>query len=102
MSSKCILLLSGGLDSGSLLFWAKYHKLEILPLYVNYGQISFPGEWQSVKYLLKSVGEAPISPLSVPDIATFGAGTLVGKANKNPVDQYFPSRNILLLTLAAM
>jgi 7-cyano-7-deazaguanine synthase len=102
MSSKCILLLSGGLDSGSLLFWAKHQKLEILPLFVNYGQISYPGEWQSVQYLLKSLGESPISPLSIPEIATLGAGTLVGKANKTPVDQYFPSRNILLLTLAAM
>lgn len=102
-NQKSILLLSGGLDSGALLFWALHKGIEVLPLFVNYGQATFPGEWQSVKFLINSTRQSSIKPLNIPKIATLGAGTLVpGSEECLPSDQYFPSRNLMLITIAAM
>lgn len=102
-NKKSILLLSGGLDSGALLFWALHQGIEVLPLFINYGQKTFPGEWQSVKFLINSTGINPIMPLDVSQIASLGTGTLAsGSEECLPSDQYFPSRNMLLITLAAM
>lgn len=102
-SQKSILLLSGGLDSGALLFWALSQGIDVLPLIVNYGQVTFPGEWQSVKFLINSTGLSSIKPLHIPKIASLGSGTLVTRIDENPPnDQYFPSRNLLLITIAAM
>lgn len=102
-SRKSILLLSGGLDSGALLYSSLHQGIEILPLFVNYGQVTFPGEWFSVRHLLESNKLPPIKPLDVQNISTFGAGPLT-RSNERilPVDQYFPSRNLFLITLAAM
>lgn len=102
-SRKSILLLSGGLDSGALLYSSLHQGIEILPLFVNYGQVTFPGEWFSVRSLLESTKLPPIKPLDVQNISTFGAGTLIQSKEKIlPIDQYFPSRNLFLITLAAM
>jgi 7-cyano-7-deazaguanine synthase len=102
MSSKCVLLLSGGLDSGSLLFWAKNQKFDVLPLFVNYGQTSFPGEFSSVQYLLKKAGSQPVSPINIPEIYKLADNNPNETSGGLSIYQYYPSRNLLLLTLAAM
>jgi len=102
MDPSYVILLSGGLDSGSLLFWAIKQNYNLLPLYVNYGQVPFPGEYMAVQNLLKSANLPIIMPLDVNQISTIGTGTL-SNGLKDPIgNQYFPSRNLFLLTLAAM
>jgi 7-cyano-7-deazaguanine synthase len=102
MSSKCILLLSGGLDSGALLFWAKNQQFDIVPLFINYGQIAFPGEWFSVQNLLTTAGLPAIFPLSIPEISSLGSHMPIDGNHRHSANQYYPSRNLLLLTLAAI
>lgn len=100
---QAVLLLSGGLDSGSLLYWAIVQDFVVLPLYVDYGQVTQPGEWQAVCRLLESLNLQPIEPLSVQDVAALGSGTLIGSsAALQNASEYFPSRNLLLIALAAM
>ena len=98
---KTVLLLSGGLDSGSLLFWAKAKKFQIFPLFVNYGQPSYHGEWLAVKNLLKSLDLPPIRPVNVSSIGQLGYDALK-KERLHIETQYYPSRNTLLLTLASI
>ncbi|HNQ34511.1 MAG TPA: 7-cyano-7-deazaguanine synthase QueC [bacterium] len=38
MSGKAVLLLSGGLDSATVLYWARRRRFEIHPLFFDYGQ----------------------------------------------------------------
>ncbi|PKO09787.1 MAG: hypothetical protein CVU40_07830 [Chloroflexi bacterium HGW-Chloroflexi-2] len=102
MSDRCVILLSGGLDSTSLLYWAKKRNFQIYPLYINYGQIPFPGEWSSTKYFLKKFDFPEIEPFDVSKLATIGSGSLVDSDEKLLSDQYFPSRNLFLLILAAI
>jgi 7-cyano-7-deazaguanine synthase len=98
--NQVVLLLSGGLDSSSLLFWALNKGWDVLPLFVDYGQITQPSEWQSVCALLDLAGLPPTTPIAVSEIACLGTGTLA--ESTADVTDYFPSRNLLLLTLAAM
>lgn len=102
MKTKSVLLLSGGLDSGALLFWAKNQGIEVFPLFVNYGQVSFSGEWLSIQSLLLKAELSPILPLNVSEVFKLGFRNLEVKNNHIPIDQYFPSRNLFLLTLAAI
>lgn len=44
-TESAVVLLSGGLDSASLLLWALEQGWQLLPLYVDYGQVARPGEW---------------------------------------------------------
>ena len=39
-TKKCVIVLSGGLDSATVAYWAKKHNYEIYPLTFNYGQIA--------------------------------------------------------------
>ncbi|MEN6511384.1 MAG: 7-cyano-7-deazaguanine synthase [Chloroherpetonaceae bacterium] len=102
MNSSYVLLLSGGLDSSSLLFWALKQKYNLFPLFVNYGQPSFPGEYLAIQNLLGSVYVPEVKLLDVEKVFP-----LAGKITKSEIlmskrSQYFPSRNLLLLSLAAI
>jgi len=98
--NKAVILLSGGLDSGSLLFWVLHRGWDVLPLFVDYGQVTQPAEWQAVCALLDLADLAPIEPVSIPEVARLGTSMLTGSTAD--LAEYFPSRNLLLVTLAAM
>lgn len=101
MSKKTVLLLSGGLDSSALLFWAMKNNFEVLPLIVNYGQKTFQGEWRATQSILESAHMPSILPLSVEGIYETGLRSKTEDRSLNS-NQYFPSRNTLLICLAAM
>jgi 7-cyano-7-deazaguanine synthase len=98
--NRTILLISGGLDSSSLLFWALHRGYEVLPLFVDYGQATQPAEWQAVCALLELAGLSACRPVSLPNVASLGTGSLSRSTSHMP--KYFPSRNLLLVTLAAI
>lgn len=66
------------------------------PLFVDYGQPCQPGEYRAARTLIEVIGLEPIEIVSVPQVAHIGVNTL-----RNGTE-YFPSRNLFLLTLAAM
>jgi len=96
-----VVLISGGLDSAALIFWLIDRGWQIFPLHVDYGQVTEKGEWVATQSLLNVVDTSPVVRLSTPDVAKLASGTLTGR--KSDIDiEYFPSRNLFLLTLAAM
>lgn len=95
---KTAVLLSGGIDSIALAYWQRPD----IAYTINYGQKSFYGELRAA--------EAVASELSIchkiisVDCGELGSGDLAGNAPCSiaPVPEWWPFRNQLLSTLAAM
>lgn len=108
--SKALVVLSGGQDSTTCLFWAKKHYDEVIAISFEYGQrhsielasSNIIAELAGVKRELITLG--PIlkgtSPLVNPEFEVEkyeSAETLPGGLEKT----FVPGRNILFLTIAA-
>ncbi len=98
VSSLRALLLSGGMDSTALAAW----KRPDLAITINYGQLAAATEVAASKQISKILGidheviEVDCSALGSGDMANEKAIDLA------PVSDWWPFRNQLLITLAAM
>jgi 7-cyano-7-deazaguanine synthase len=95
---KRALLLSGGMDSIAL---AALKKPDIC-FTIDYGQVAAPGEIKASRAICK-VLDLKHEIISV-DCSSLGSGDLAGKPAEKlaPVSEWWPYRNQLLITLAAM
>ncbi|HET9342854.1 MAG TPA: 7-cyano-7-deazaguanine synthase [Candidatus Eremiobacteraceae bacterium] len=93
-----MLLLSGGIDSSALAVW----KRPKLALTVDYGQRCFPGELRAARQVAAFLGLEHEVVRS--DMARFGSGDMDGSppAECAPVNEWWPFRNQLLITMAAV
>lgn len=92
------LLLSGGMDSVALAFWRRPNHA----ITINYGQRAFAGEWRAAKQVASELNIA--HHLIEVDCQILGLGQMVGTEHPNeaPSPEWWPYRNQLLITLAAM
>jgi 7-cyano-7-deazaguanine synthase len=92
------ILLSGGLDSAALAFMCK----PALAINIDYGQLAAKAERAASTAIADSLG----IPLQLIDIncSSLGSGDLVATQAHTiaPVSEWWPYRNQLLITLAAM
>jgi 7-cyano-7-deazaguanine synthase len=92
-----VLLFSGGLDSTALAHWLQPDRL----LFVDYGQTSAQGELRAANKIAQELG-IPFEARSA-DCSAFGAGDMVGGPSlSDTASEFWPYRNQLLITLAAM
>ena len=92
-----MLLFSGGIDSTVLASWLRPERL----FFVDYGQVSAPGEERAVVSIARDLG-LPLDVRRV-DLRVFGHGTMTGGAALNPdAPEFWPYRNQMLITMAAM
>lgn len=104
--TRAVILLSGGLDSATVLALAKHEERECLALSIVYGQ-RHGIELQAAKRVANAIGVAEhvVYPL---DLRTFGASALTSDIDvpKDAVDApgipvtYVPARNTIFLALA--
>lgn len=106
-NEKVVLLLSGGIDSTVLLYWLIEMNYEVFPLIINYGQTTFEGEYNASVNILNNLDIRDILSIDVSEISTFGKGSLNGEYPKDVTShsewfetEFFPNRNLILLTLA--
>lgn len=109
-TKKAVILLSGGLDSGTTLAIAKDHGFECYALTCLYGQ-RHKCEIDSARKVAQSIGAANHRTIDI-DLASFGGSALTdakidvpknqahkSKLNDIPVT-YVPARNTIFLSLA--
>jgi 7-cyano-7-deazaguanine synthase len=91
-----ILLFSGGIDSTCLAWLERPDRL----VFINYGQIPANGELRACKSIAEAIG----LPLDVheTDLRTFGGGLMAGSAAQGAAPEFWPFRNQMLISLAAM
>jgi 7-cyano-7-deazaguanine synthase len=92
------ILLSGGIDSAALAFLEKPD----IAININYGQKSAGAERNASKSIAKALS-IQYETIDI-DCSSLGSGDLTTKSSISiaPVSEWWPYRNQLLLTLAAM
>jgi 7-cyano-7-deazaguanine synthase len=108
MSRSAVVLLSGGLDSTTALYWAKARGFSVVGLCVDYGQ-RHAKELDSARRVAKLAG-APLHRIRLP-LPWLGGSSLVNKARALPdvplgrigggsiPSTYVPGRNTVFLSL---
>jgi 7-cyano-7-deazaguanine synthase len=97
-----LLLLSGGLDSSSLLFCTLASGIKVTPLFIDYGQPTATMEWQAACAVTKSAHiDKPIA-VRVENLYRKITPLLRGAKSTSHSGEYFPSRNFFLLSVASI
>lgn len=92
------ILLSGGIDSAALAYWQK----PAYAIHINYGQKCSAAEFTASQAIAKSMGIKFI-PITC-DLSDLGSGDLsrTKALAFAPVSEWWPYRNQMLITIAAM
>jgi 7-cyano-7-deazaguanine synthase len=107
VTSKAVLLLSGGLDSYTAGAIARAEGYELYALTITYGQVH-AREVEAARHVARALGAARHLELDVP-LAKIGGSALVGEGaipKDRPLDAsgipatYVPARNTVFLSLA--
>lgn len=108
---KAICLLSGGLDSSTVIYYAKSQGYDVYALSFNYGQRHFK-ELEAAKKIAKDVGAKEHKILKI-DLTQIGGSALTDQKIEVPINReieemtkeipitYVPMRNTIFLALAA-
>ncbi len=96
---KVTVLLSGGIDSSVLLAWCKNQEIECQPLFLDYGQVTAPREFNAAEKISEKMGFT-LEKVTIPDVSSLTKNQITDPSNsRNP---YYPNRNLLLLTLGSL
>lgn len=100
MADKALVLLSGGLDSATCLYWAKDRFSEVAAMTFNYyGRIE--NERCAAKELAKSA-EADVIEIDIPFVKELSDRTEVKKYSRKGLwSSYVPARNMIFYSIAA-
>ena len=104
--SKGVILVSGGLDSTTLMYLFEREGVEFVPLFIDYGQHCAKHELETLKQVIPDGYKDKIEILDVSCIYKYSTSRFIKAANLweehvDADDLYIPYRNVLLLTVAA-
>ncbi|HWR38125.1 MAG TPA: 7-cyano-7-deazaguanine synthase [Patescibacteria group bacterium] len=106
--NRVAILVSGGIDSTVLLYRLINEGYEVTPVYINYGQNSQCGELSAIKSIMDSCLFEKLVEIDFPEARKLGKGSLVGeypsevgKTEHWFQAEFFPNRNMILISLAA-
>jgi 7-cyano-7-deazaguanine synthase len=96
---KIVVLASGGIDSSLIMNTFKNDGHEVLPLYINYGQLAKEKEWSALSKVCDILSLTPFKM----DIEGFGKlpSGLTNPSLDIHKDAFLPTRNLTLITLGS-
>lgn len=106
MNEKIVLLVSGGLDSTTLLYWLLNKKYDVYPMYVDYGSKHKSKEYECLQSTCKKLGLNLFTTKF--DLTQFNNSALTSKSIDVPgnmeeaINTVVPYRNMMLVVLASM
>ncbi len=99
---KAILLLSGGIDSASVVPLLQDEGISVTPLFCRYGQESETQELQAARYFAAYYGLAPLEIRDVTPWSKSGHPLLTGQPLATDESAIIPHRNLFLGVTAAI
>ena len=96
--SRTAILLSGGMDSIAVAYWRR----PPLAITIAYGQLPATGELQAAQAVASELGMN--HEIVEADLSLLGSGDMAGRRPLDlaPMPEWWPFRNQMLITLAAM
>ncbi len=103
---KGVLLVSGGMDSTTLMYLFVSKGVDFVPLFIRYGQHCADKEYATLMQVIPTSYREKVEVIDVSDIFKYSHSRFIRPANlwKEPInadDLYIPYRNVLLLTIAS-
>ena len=96
-----VVLMSGGIDSSVAAALAVDEGIDVIPVFINYGQRAFEREYAASKWVCVKLGlESPL----VVDLSGYGAAIPSGLTRTDMdlnEDAFLPGRNLLMLLAGA-
>lgn len=104
--NKGVILVSGGMDSTTLMYLFVEKNVEFVPLFINYGQHCAEKEYSTLLSVIPQQYKDKIETIDVSAIYKYSTSKFIKPANLwqdsiTANDLYIPYRNVLLLTIAA-
>jgi len=104
--TTAILLCSGGLDSTTLAHWLRERSVQLVPIFLDYGQHCVETEWQTLKLVLPAEGVGAPERIDVSGIFRGSKSRLIVEPDlwrESVADQdlYIPYRTLLFFSIGA-
>jgi len=104
--SEGVILVSGGLDSTTLMYLFENENINFIPLFINYGQHCVEKEFNTLQEVIPLKYKNKIEVIDVSSIYKYSKSRFIKPADLweeeiSADDLYIPYRNVLLLTIAA-
>jgi len=97
---RILCLSSGGIDSSIMMYQLKQNGHTLIPLFVNYGQISYEMEWQACQEVCDYLSITP-QKLDIPEYGKFISSGITNDALDVRKFAFHPGRNLMLLSVAS-
>ena len=104
--TKGVVLVSGGLDSTTLMYQFVAQNVEFVPLFINYGQHCASKEFDTLLKVIPEQYKDKIETIDISSIFKYSKSKFIRpvdlwKDDIKAEDLYIPYRNVLLMTVAA-
>lgn len=104
--TKGVILVSGGLDSTTLMYQFVAQNVEFVPLFINYGQHCASKEYDTLLKVIPEKYKDKIETIDISSIFKYSKSKFIRpvdlwKDDIKAEDLYIPYRNVLLMTVAA-
>jgi 7-cyano-7-deazaguanine synthase len=104
--TTALLLCSCGLDSTTLAYWLRERHVELVPIFLDYGQHCVNKEWQTLKRVLPKEGVQTPERIDVSGVFRGSRSRLIVEPNlwnEHVADEdlYIPYRTLLFFSIGA-
>lgn len=104
--TTALLLCSGGLDSTTLAYWLREHDVELVPIFLDYGQHCADKEWDTLRQVLPTEGVLAPERIDVSGVFSGSRSRLIVEPNLwsehvTDEDLYIPYRTLLFFSIGA-
>lgn len=101
-----LLLCSGGLDSTTVAYWLVERRIEIVPIFFDYGQHCVEKEWDTLRRVLPADGVRAPERIDISGIFRGSPSRLIAEPDLwtehvDDADLYVPYRTMLLFAAGA-
>lgn len=102
--TKGVILVSGGLDSTTLMYQFVAQNVEFVPLFINYGQHCASKEYDTLLKVIPEKYKDKIETIDISSIFKYSKSKFIRpvdlwKDDIKAEDLYIPYRNVLLMTV---
>jgi 7-cyano-7-deazaguanine synthase len=104
--TTALLLCSGGLDSTTLAYWLRERHVELVPIFLDYGQHCVNKEWETLKRVIPKEGVQTAERIDVSGVFRGSRSRLIVEPdlwNEHVADGdlYIPYRTLLFFSIGA-